>query len=225
LDDSASYLKFLPLEIEGNIFFDGQPVAVLPMYPTSIHPLMDDVIFRIMRTVSSLQVIVVLPDHFFSHLQEPRRQMSWARKLVRRLWSRGGTLYHRIRLLPAPLSDQRLLQLLRHADMMLDSFPYGVSLHTASLALSVGTPIVTLRSGVLLHTPREDLAQIRSLLSTHPNPRDGGKGGGRDGNINAHNRNLLELESNPMYQHIMRGGDMPWAPAYSAVSGFYHRAG
>lgn len=53
---------------------------------------------------------------------------------------RGGDVHQRIRLLPAPLNDLRLLQLLRQADLMLDPFPLGSSFQTIALALSVGTP-------------------------------------------------------------------------------------
>ena len=58
-------------------------------------------------------------------------------------------MFHRIRLLPSPLSDQRLLQLLRQADMVLDTFPLGSSFYLLALASSVGTPVVTMRSGKL----------------------------------------------------------------------------
>lgn len=53
---------------------------------------------------------------------------------------RGGDFHHRIRLLPSPLSTYRLQQFLRQADMVLDTFPIGMSFHTVAMALSVGTP-------------------------------------------------------------------------------------
>jgi tetratricopeptide (TPR) repeat protein len=79
---------FSPNEYEGKIFFKDQPVAILPIYPTYVHPLMDDVLFQIMRAVPVLQVLVVVPDTFFTHLRDSRHKLSWARKLVRRLWER-----------------------------------------------------------------------------------------------------------------------------------------
>lgn len=45
--------------------------------------------------------------------------------------------------------------------MVLDTYPYGTSLHTLALALSVGTPVVTMASGVVLETPQVDLQGIR----------------------------------------------------------------
>jgi hypothetical protein len=125
-DDTISNLKFTPLEVEGQIFFEGQPVAILPIYPTNIHPIMDDVLFEIMHSITSLQVVIVLSDSFFSHLNDSKHKMIWARKLVRRLWTAGGNLYHRIRLLPTPLNDIRMLQILRQADFVLDTFPIGL---------------------------------------------------------------------------------------------------
>ena len=110
-----------------------------------LHPLMDEVLFKILRANPLLQVVLVLPDTFFTHVQDPRHKMNWARKIARRLWSKGGTLYHRIRLLPSPLSDYRLLQLMRLADVVLDTFPVGSPMHTHALALSVGTPVLTMR--------------------------------------------------------------------------------
>ena len=64
-------------------------------------------------------------------------------------------MFHRIRLLPSPLGDQRLMQLLRQADMVLDTFPVGSSFYHLSLALSVGTPVITLRSGTAMHSSKE----------------------------------------------------------------------
>jgi predicted O-linked N-acetylglucosamine transferase (SPINDLY family) len=85
----------------------------------------------------------VLPESFFSHATDMRQRTCWSRKLVRRLWDRGGDLFHRIRLLPATREDAKLLQLLRPADLVLDSFPIGGSFQTIALALSVGTPGTT----------------------------------------------------------------------------------
>lgn len=81
-------LMFAPLETEGRIFFENQPVAVLPIHPAYLHPLMDDVLFKIMRSVPSLHVVIALPDMFFTHVRDSKHKISWARKLVRRLWAR-----------------------------------------------------------------------------------------------------------------------------------------
>lgn len=88
LEENVSGSMFTPLETEGKIFFEGQPVAVLPLYPTFMHPMMDEVIFKIMRSVSSLHLVIALPDTFFTHAHDAKHKISWARKLVRRLWSK-----------------------------------------------------------------------------------------------------------------------------------------
>lgn len=86
--DAPDSLAFLSLESEGRIFFDGQPVAVLPFDPSFVHPLMDDVLFKIMRAIPALQVVLVLPHSFFMHTSDTKHQTSWARKLARRLWAK-----------------------------------------------------------------------------------------------------------------------------------------
>ena len=127
---------------------------------------MDDVLFRIMHACQSLQLVILMSSSFFSHMTDlPRHRMNWARKLVRRLWVRGGTNIHqRIRLLPLPVNDKRMLQLLRLADVVLDPFPIGSALHANAVALSVGTPVVTMANGRQLQTPTSDLSELRMQL-------------------------------------------------------------
>ena len=88
LENSMHTMMFNPLEIEGKVFFEGQPVAVLPLDPTHIHPLMDNLLFKIMRAIPALHLIVALPESFMAHVQDSKHKISWARKLVRRLWAR-----------------------------------------------------------------------------------------------------------------------------------------
>ena len=57
-----------------------------------------------------------------------------------------------------------MLQLLRLADLVLDPFPIGSALHANALALSVGTPIVTMANGLHLFTPKTDLSELRMHL-------------------------------------------------------------
>ena len=45
-------------EMEGRIFFEGQPVAVYAADPSYFHPLLDEVLFRIMHSSSSLQIVI-----------------------------------------------------------------------------------------------------------------------------------------------------------------------
>ena len=47
-----------------------------------LHPLMDEVLFKILRANPLLQVVLVLPDTFFTHVQDPRHKMNWARKVT-----------------------------------------------------------------------------------------------------------------------------------------------
>ncbi len=88
LDLSTSNLQFSPMDIEGKIFFEDQPVAVVPLYPTSVHPLMDNVIFKVLRSVPALHLVLALPESFLTHAHDPKHKISWARKLVRRLWTK-----------------------------------------------------------------------------------------------------------------------------------------
>lgn len=88
IESSMHTMMFNPLEIEGRVFFEGQPVAVLPLDPTHIHPLMDNLLFKIMRAIPALHLIVALPESFMAHVQDAKHKISWARKLVRRLWAR-----------------------------------------------------------------------------------------------------------------------------------------
>jgi hypothetical protein len=88
LDDASHAMLFSPMEIEGKIFFENQPVAVLPVYPSYVNPLMDELLFKIMRSVPSLHVVLALPESFFTHARDAKHKISWARKLVRRLWAR-----------------------------------------------------------------------------------------------------------------------------------------
>ncbi len=66
-------------------------MAVLPVYPSYVSPLMDELLFKIMRSVPSLHVVLALPEGFFTHARDAKHKISWARKLVRRLWARCGT--------------------------------------------------------------------------------------------------------------------------------------
>ena len=217
-EDRFNILPFVPLETEGQIFFDNQPVALLPLYPGYMHPLMDEVLFHMLRSVSNLQIIIVLPAAFSAQSEgghppsqesdEVARDMSieWAKRLVRRYWTRvGSALHNRIRLLPYPLSDMRLVQLMRQVDMMLDSFPIGAPLQTLALALSVGTPIVTLDCGISLHTPKDELIELKQHFSS----------------------SSAMHHSNPMYKHLTSRfeSDVPWRRSYSALPAYYRRIG
>ncbi len=111
---------------------------------------------------------------------------------------RGGNLYHRIRLLPSPLSDYRLLQLLRQADLVFDTFPIGMFPFYTALALSAGTPVITLRSGAQLHTAKDELQEARYKVSAY--------------------------KDHPLRPLVIHQ-DLPWIPAMSHLTAFYDRLG
>ena len=96
--------------------------------------------------------------------------------------------------MPSLLSDDRLLQMLRQADMVFDTFPLGSSLYFSALAVSVGTPVVTMESGTRLKTPSNDLKEIRTHLMY----------------------NKQRLQGNPMAQYVAHF-DVPWMPCVSSV--------
>ena len=75
-------------------------------------------------------------------------------------------------------------------------------MHFLSLAISVGTPVVTLQSGTVLMTPRLDLKEIRMYLMY----------------------NKINLRSNPM-SHYISHFEIPWNPSISYIHGFYKRIG
>lgn len=209
---------FSPTEEEGKVFFEGQPVALLPLDPCYVHPLMDDAIFAILRSVPHMQVVIVLPE-VYAHVlpssspQSPslsehdiplkRLSVEWAKKLARRLWVHGGNLHQRIRFLPTPMSDARMVQLMRQADVVLDSFPMGASLHPLGLALSVGTPVVTMRAGVILRSSPSQSIDLRKSLQ-HIQGR---------------------YSSNLAYQIVSKMGSPPWSPCISPLGAFYDRVG
>lgn len=137
-------------------------MALLPADPSHVHPLMDGVLYRLLRACPQLSLVLAVPAHFLAHA-DPAHRMSWGRRLVRRLWAGDTTLSNRIRLLPQVVESRRLAELLRLSDFALDSFPIGGSPQTFAHALSVGTPVVCLESGVLNTTSVYDDREIRGL--------------------------------------------------------------
>jgi hypothetical protein len=214
-------MNFVPDELEGRIFFDGQAVALFPIDPSYVHPLMDETILTLLRTIIDMQIIFVIPEVYarvlpsstpespsLSEYEVQTRYLSieWAKRLVRRLWSKGGNVHQRIRLLPTPLSDIRLIQLMRKVDMILDTFPIGGSLHPLGLALSVGTPIITLNSGVLIPYSSNDLHELKKMLASFQ---------GKE-----------RYSHNAVYQYLMlHNSSLPWISSVSSVSAFYKNIG
>jgi hypothetical protein len=217
-DHVTAISDFSPRDIEGDIFFDDQAVAIIPFHPSYVHPLMDEAIFQILKAVPELQVVIALPEtyaHFlptaiqsFAEQSSSMEKLSiqWAKQLVRRLWTtESGTssspLHQRIRLLPSPVSEERLLQLIKQADMVLDSFPMGGTLHPLALALSTGTPVVTLKGGIVLKTPIYDSLDIKKFLKKLYN----------------------KFHANPIYEAIVHYNSVPWLPSTSPLAALYER--
>ena len=84
--------------------------------------------------------------------------------------------------------------MLRQADMVLDTFPFGASFYFNALAVSVGTPVISMQSGTRLKTPSNDLKEIRTYLMY----------------------NKQRLQGNPLGQYIAHF-DVPWLPCLSSV--------
>jgi hypothetical protein len=168
-EDEASQgdreFPFPPHELEGPIFFEGQAVAMLAVDPSHVHPLMDQTLFGLLQSCQHLTIVLVIPASFLAHSNANYR-MSWGRRLVRRLWAGDNTLANRIRLLPDVVDSRRMLELLRLADVALDTFPIGSSMQTLALALSVGTPVVALANGLSLPPSRNDIKDITSVVAT-----------------------------------------------------------
>lgn len=236
-------LHFIPSELEGKVFFDGQPVALLPIDPSYFHPLMDDALITLLNSIHDLQILLVIPEIFATvlpsstpqspslseyQLQSRYLSLEWAKKLVRRLSSKvlasggssggRGNAHQRIRLFPQPLSDSRLLQLMKQVDVILDTFPIGNSLYPLALGLSVGTPIITLKSGV---------------QTFHAN-RGGGKGTEGTGSYEEkeirsflyHQSSRDKYSENILYQHILQSNSsLPWLPSVSSLASLYEKIG
>jgi hypothetical protein len=223
-EDDTVDNQFVPDELEGKVFFDGQPTALLPLDPSYLHPLMDEALLTLLRSISDLQLIIVIPEIFAKVLPSSTPQspslseyeikprylsIEWAKKLVRRLWSKSENrnFHQRIRLFPHPLSDKRLTQLMKQVDVILDSFPFGNSLYPLALGLSVGTPIVTLQSGTLFTrtaTAHEELDLRQFLFSRRE-----------------------EFSQNIIYQHIVQTTNLslPWLPSISPLCSYYQKLG
>ena len=192
------------LDLDGQIYFQGQPVALVPAHPSQLHPAMDEILLKLLQATASLHVVLVLPEQYFSYglAAAPRHKAVWARHLVRRLWAKAGSLSHRVRLLAAPVSHRRFLQLASQADVVLDTFPFGVDSSLLALALSVGTPVVTLASGAAIELAPRDTQEVRALLS----------------------QELVRARHahNAVFRALVRGQSL-WRRQVSSVEGFYRR--
>lgn len=179
--------QFIPNDREGQIFFEGHSVALLAIDPSNFHPIMDEPILTILRSIPNLQILIVIPEIFCQVLPSSTPQspslseyelksrylsLEFAKQLIRRLWLKGDQLHQRIRLLPTPYNNERLVQLMKQVDIILDTFPIGNSLYPLGLGLSVGTPIISINSGILLpfshlnHTFSKQFPDISSHLIT-----------------------------------------------------------
>jgi hypothetical protein len=276
-------LHFIPNELEGKVFFEGQPVALLPIDPSFLHPLMDEALISLLHSIHDLQLLIVIPEIFATvlpssspqspslseyQLQSKYLSLEWAKKLVRRLSAkalasgggrrgstgsggggggegegagggkgRRGNAHQRIRLFPQPLSDSRLISLMKQVDIILDTFPIGNSLYPLALGLSVGTPIITLRSGVTAFN-------TTTLAETGPGTGLGLGGEEKEMRSFLFSQSSREKYSrNVLYQHIVQKAvlsnstssssssssgsrsslQLPWLPSVSSVAALYGR--
>ena len=194
------------IDLDGQIFFTGQPVALLPLHPAQLHPLMDEVLIKILQACPSLQIVIALPQEYFSYgltAAGTRHKIVWARHLVRRLWAKAGSLYGRVRLLPTPVSPSRYMQLAKSSDVVLDSFPLGMSFYYLALALGVGTPVLSMRSGAVGHTGIDDDGAARAVLGSEAV--------------------RLQQKHNTVYRAVLRG-QVKWKAQIGAAEGFYRAA-
>jgi hypothetical protein len=98
-----------------------------------------------------------------------------------------------------------MLQLIRQSDAVFDTFPLGSSQYFLGLALGVGTPVITLRSGTLISTPKEDMNEVKQFL---------------------HNSfSTGHYKDHPMRMLINSHYDIPWITSVSTIAGFYSRVG
>lgn len=185
-------------DLEGPIFFEGQAVALLPVDPSLVHPLMDGVLYRLLRACPQLSLVLAIPASFLAH-SDPEHRMSWGRRLVRRLWAGDTTLSNRIRMLPHVVGNRRMMELLRLSDLALDTFPVGSSPQVFAYALGVGTPVVCLDSGVLDISSKHGELELRGLMKSAMDA-------GRYFNLS-----------------VQATGTLPWRPSVSVLSAFYKR--
>ncbi len=118
--------------------------------------------------------------------------------------------------------------------MVLDTFPFGNAAYFLSLAMSVGTPVVTLQSGHRIQTPKEDYEEIRSVLMynqhalvqykdhplrhvlmNHPYPT----------NANSHtNTHSNSHSSKNNAQNTLFDEELPWIRSMNNIEGYYLRS-
>lgn len=194
------------VDLDGQIFFSGQPVALLPLHPSQLHPLMDETLVKLLQACPSLQLVLALPAEYFAYglTTGTRHKIVWARHLVRRLWDKAGGLYGRIRLLPGPVGPARMVQLAKMSDVVLDAFPIGVSFFYAALSLAVGTPVLSMRCGAVAATGLSDEASLQALLA---------------GEVLRQ-----QQRSSAVYRAALRG-QVPWKASVGVVEAFYRSAG
>lgn len=99
-----------------------------------------------------------------------------------------------------------MLQLIRQTDVVLDTFPFGSAPYFLGLALSVGTPVITLHSGCFLSTSKDDMNAVKQHLQ------------------HAFIYNGL-YKDHPLRMLINSQFDIPWISSISNIAGFYQRVG
>ncbi len=114
-------------------------VYLCPMMLFKLHPAMDAVFAEILARDREAEIV------FFQY--PPYSLHDGLEKTLLKRWARSIPQAKRLRFLPWA-SREDLLRLIQHADVVLDSFPFGGG-NTSYLTLAMGTPLVTLAAPYL----------------------------------------------------------------------------
>jgi protein O-GlcNAc transferase len=114
-------------------------VYLCPMMLFKIHPLMDSAFAQILAQDPQAEIV------FFQYPQGSLHD--GLDQLLLKRWAQSIPDFKRLRFLPWATRED-LLRLIHHADVVLDSFPFGGG-NTSYLTLAVGTPLVTLANPFL----------------------------------------------------------------------------
>jgi len=114
-------------------------VYLCPMMLFKLHPAMDAIFAEILARDREAEIL------FFQY--PPYSLHDGIEKILLKRWARSIPQAKRLRFLPW-VSREDLLRLIQHADVVLDSFPFGGG-NTSYLTLAMGTPLVTLAAPYL----------------------------------------------------------------------------
>lgn len=110
------------------------PTYLCPMMLFKLHPAMDNLFAEILAADPQGEILC------FSY--PPHSLHAGLETLLRQRWASHLPGFERIRFLPW-VSREDFLQILQHAEVVLDTFPFGGG-NTSYLTLAAGTPLITL---------------------------------------------------------------------------------